>query len=297
MAWRSPTVRAEDSSVVILGDNTDSPISIGIPPATLPGIIKAATKPLEDLTDQQRRNLELLCVQLEVSAGALRGFLLAIGEANIPIERQPAKLAEIATRHKDLLARLEATSSTDPEVQRLKTEARTALDAGDFTRTEELLNRAKARDLLVIEQMRATMEWMQAALDARRLSAAEAAAANGALMMTQIRYPEAARYYAEAVGLTPGTYPDPLSDLLTGWAAAAWRAGDYPTAVGRDLLDGRDRAPPRSRRPGVAVARGERRPAPRWTGEPGARWAREALSGGRAGLRAGEESLERRRPP
>ena len=116
-------------------------------------------------------------------------------------------------------------------MQRLKAEARTALNAGDFTRTEELLNRAKARDLLVIEQIWATMERMQAALDARRLSAAEAAAANGALMMTRIRYAEAARYYAEAVGLTPETYPDPLSDLLTGWVAAAWRAGDYPTAV------------------------------------------------------------------
>ena len=228
MAWRSPTVRAEDSSVVILGDNTDSPISIGIPPAALPGIIKAATKPLEDLTDQQRRDLELLRAQFEVSAGALRGFLLAIGEADVPIERQPAKLAEIATRHKDLLARLEATSSTDPEVQRLKAEAREALDAGDFGRTEELLNRAKARDLLVIEQIRATMERMQAALDARRLSAAEAAAENGALMMTQLRYADAARYYAEAVGLTPETHPDALSDRLRAWIEAAWRAGDFP---------------------------------------------------------------------
>ena len=103
-------------------------------------------------------------------------------------------------------------------MQRLKTEARGALDAGDFTRTEELLNQAKARDLLVIERMRATMERMQAALDARQLSAAEAAAANGDLMMTRLCYAAAVPYYAEAVGLTPETYPEPLSERLTGWA-------------------------------------------------------------------------------
>ena len=56
------------------------------------------------------------------------------------------------------------------------------------------------------------MERLQADLDARKLSAAEAAAENGDLMMTQIRYADAARYYAEAAGLTPETYPEPLSD-------------------------------------------------------------------------------------
>jgi tetratricopeptide (TPR) repeat protein len=149
----------------------------------------------------------------------------------VPVEQQAAKLAEIATRYKNLLAQLEATSSTDPEVQRLKAETRTALDAGDFGRTEELLNQAKARDLLALEQMRAVTERMQAGLDARRLSAAGVAAEHGDLMMTQIRYAEAARYYAEAVGLTPETHPDLLSDRLTGWAEAAWRVGDYPTAM------------------------------------------------------------------
>jgi tetratricopeptide (TPR) repeat protein len=226
----SRPVSAEHFSVAAGGD-IKGPVNIGIPSSELPGIIKAATKDLKDLTAKQRRDLKLLRAQLEVSASALRSFLLAIGEADMPVEQQPAKLAEIATRHKDLLARLEATSSTDPEVQRLKAEARAALDAGDFGRAEELLNRAKARDLLVIEQMRATMERLQAALDARQLSAAEAAGANGDLMMTQIRYAEAARYYAEAVGLTPEKYAEQLSERLTDWVGAAWRAGDYPSAL------------------------------------------------------------------
>jgi tetratricopeptide (TPR) repeat protein len=94
-----------------------------------------------------------------------------------------------------------------------------------------LLNQAKARDLSAIEQMQAAIERMQAALDARQLSAAEAAAENGDLMMTQIRYAEAARYYAEAVGLTPEKYAEQLSDRLTDWALAAQDAGDYRTGL------------------------------------------------------------------
>ena len=72
---------------------------------------------------------------------------------------------------------------------------------------------------------------MQADLDARKLSAAEAAAQNGDLMMTQIRYADAARYYAEAVGLTPETHADQLSERLRAWAEAAWRAGDFPAGL------------------------------------------------------------------
>jgi tetratricopeptide (TPR) repeat protein len=213
------------------GNITGSTINIGIPYSELPGIIQAATKPLEDLTDKQRQDLELLRVQLEVSAGALRSFLLNLGEADVPVEQVPAKLEEIAQRYKDLLVQLQKTSSTDPEVQWLKGEARAALDTGDFARAEELLNQAKARDLSAIEQMRAAIERMQADLDARQLSAAEAAAENGALMMAQLRYAEAAHYYAEAVGLTPERYAEQLSARLTGWALAAQAAGDYGTGL------------------------------------------------------------------
>ena len=134
-------------------------------------------------------------------------------------------------RCKNLLAQLETTSSTDPEVQRLKEEARAALDAGDFARTEELLNQAKARDLAAIEQMQAAMTRLQADLDARQLSVAEAAAQNGDLMMTQIRYADAARYYAEAVDVTPKTRADYLSERLRAWTLAAWRAGDFPAGL------------------------------------------------------------------
>ncbi len=200
-------------------------VNIGIPPSQLPAIIAAATKPLQDLTEAQRHELDDIRAKLEVSEGALQGFLRTIGAVVVPPEKQAGQLLEIAQRHKELLAQLESANSSDPEVQQLKEQARQALDNGDFARTEELLNQAKARDLAAIEQM-------QANLDARKLSAAASAAENGDLMMTLLRYADAGRYYAEAVKLTPEQSAELLSSRLMDWAIAARRAGDYPTAVG-----------------------------------------------------------------
>jgi tetratricopeptide (TPR) repeat protein len=169
--------------------------------------------------------------ELGVTDEALASFFAIVERERVPRDELEPTLKEIARRYKELLARLEAPASTDPEVQRLKEEAREALRRGDFARTEAQLNRAKAIDLAAVERMRAAMAQMQAALDARSLSAAEAAGQNGALMMTQLRYADAARYYAEAVGLTPERYAGPLSDRLTDWAWAAWRVGDYPSAL------------------------------------------------------------------
>jgi tetratricopeptide (TPR) repeat protein len=162
--------------------------------------------------------------ELGVTDEALASFFAVVERERVPRHELEPTLKEIARRYKELLARLETTGSTDPEVQRLKGQARDALHAGDFDRAEELLNQSKARDLLAIERM-------EADLDARKLSAAEAAAENGDLMMTQIGYAEAARYYAEAVELTPEKYPEQLSARLTNWALAAQDAGDYQPAL------------------------------------------------------------------
>jgi tetratricopeptide (TPR) repeat protein len=211
------------SGIAACGDIQARDIIVGLTPAEVRELMRELFA--QDSAAVQK--VEELSKRLGVTEPALKHFLSDLGQGDVPIEELPSRLAEIATHHKDLLARLEATNSTDPEVQRLKAQAREALDIGDFARTEELLNQAKARDLSAIEQMRATMERMQAALDARQLSAAEAAAENGDLMMTRIRYADAARYYAEAVGLTPEKYAEQFSRRLTDWAMALSAAGDY----------------------------------------------------------------------
>ena len=213
--------------VAACGDIQARDIIVGLTPAEVRELMRELFA--QDSAAVQK--VEELSKQLGVTEPALKRFLSDLGQGDVPIEELPSRLAEIAKRYKNLLAQLETTSSTDPEVQRLKGEARSALDAGDFARTEELLNRAKARDLAAIEQMQAAVVRLQADLDARQLSAAEAAAQNGDLMMTQIRYADAARYCAEAVGLTPETRADYLSERLRAWAIAARRAGDFPTGL------------------------------------------------------------------
>lgn len=159
-----------------------------------------------------------------MSAGALDNFLRDIGETGAPSEEQAARLTEIAKRYKELLGQLEASGSADPEVRRLKAEARTALDRGDFAQAEALLNQAKTLDLAAAAQM-------QADVDARMYSAAEAAAGNGDLMMAQLRYVDASKYYEEAKQILPDNMNSTFGVYLIKLGLAKRFAGKYNEAI------------------------------------------------------------------
>lgn len=187
--WRPRPVSAEGGKATAGGDSK-APIDIGVAPAKLPAIIEAVTSPPKDLTDAHRRelerDLESARARLGMSAGALDQLLRDIGEAAVPPEQQPECLAEIASRHKDLLARIARTASGDPSVREYG-EARAAIEAGEYNWAEQLLNEVKTA----------------AVGNARRRRAAEAAAENGELAMTRLRYRRAAAYFAEAADLLP----------------------------------------------------------------------------------------------
>jgi class 3 adenylate cyclase/tetratricopeptide (TPR) repeat protein len=225
---------ATDCVSAVGGSVTNSTVSVvcGIPYEQFSQLMALAVSGRPGAYTELLQRLDALVpASSQVRVQAIARFFAIVGEASVPPEQLEAKLVEIAQRYQELLARVETPSSTDPAVQQLKEQARAALEAGDFARAEELLNQAKARDLAAIEQMQAALQRLEADLEARQLSAAEAAAANGDLMMTRIRYAEAARYYAEAVGLTPEKYAEQLSGRLTDWAVAAQDAGDYRTGL------------------------------------------------------------------
>jgi hypothetical protein len=111
----------------------------GIPPDQLPTIIEAATSDWKRLTDEQRKIITELGSKLDVSAGALLAFFRTLGEAEVPPERQEAKLVEIAERYKQLVAQVAAAPGDDPEVAKLKGEVKAALDAGELERADDLL--------------------------------------------------------------------------------------------------------------------------------------------------------------
>jgi len=61
-----------------------------------------------------------LATELGVHQGAVRTFLRVLGEKQVPVKELPAKLAEIAERHKSLLRRFDSIGSTNTDVQTLK---------------------------------------------------------------------------------------------------------------------------------------------------------------------------------
>ncbi len=147
----------------------------------------------------------------------------------------PAVRAEIAARHQDLLAWIGRTASGDPRARELE-EARAAIEAGEYHWAEQLLNEAKTA----------------AVGDARRpRAAAEAAAENGELAMSRMRYRQAATYFAEAADLLPGNSDEVLAVYLDRQGVAAWRGGD-------------DGAAARAHRAALATRERVRAPDDRW---------------------------------
>jgi tetratricopeptide (TPR) repeat protein len=237
---------ARDCASAVGGNVTNSTVNVvcGIPHEQVHEFMRLAVsgRPA-DYTELLQRLDALIPATSRLRAEALARFFAILGEADVSPERLTDRLVTIAEHYQMLLAQLDAPGSSDPHVQRLNEQAREALQAGDFARTEELLNQAKSRDLSAIEQMRAAMEQMPAKLEARQLSAAENAAKNGTLMMTRLRYREAGGYFAEAVDLLPEGSDELRADYLNQQGTATWHGGDYRTAVQahRAALDIRER--------------------------------------------------------
>src|SRR5690242_10743851 len=113
-----PKVSADHGSIAAGRD-------IGILPAQLPAILKAATDPLERLNAAQRDTIAELGRQLGSTQEQILGFFRIIGEAGIAVEVFPGKLVEIAERYQALVAQA-AAPSDDPETARLKVELHAA---------------------------------------------------------------------------------------------------------------------------------------------------------------------------
>jgi hypothetical protein len=72
--------------VAIGGNLVGSPVTIGIPPEQLPGIIEAATKDWRNLSDQQKQTIDTLQDKLGVNEDALKAFFAILGEKEVPVE-------------------------------------------------------------------------------------------------------------------------------------------------------------------------------------------------------------------
>lgn len=192
------------------GDIRDSTITIGLTPEQVKETMLAIAR--QESTAQAK--LQELSQKLQTTEGALIGFFRILEETDAPLERLPAKLEEIARRHKETLQRMAALAVEDPEIGALVRQAREAVDRGDYDRANALLTRAEEAELAAIERAEAVVKDAQEAVRRRKLSAAAVRAERGGIAMTRLRYREAADHFRAAANLVPaGRHPRRLPRL------------------------------------------------------------------------------------
>ena len=207
-------VRADTGSISIGGSVTGSTVIIGIPQEKVDELVRDAKRPLEDLTAQQRENIALLKEKLDLNERQLRAALGILGENDVPPERLPAKLVEIAESFKALKATALAQPGDDPKIAALKADAQKAIDAGELAKADALLADVEA------EQRRAH--------DRLAMNEAETSARRGDIAITRLRYREAATHFANAAAVFPpkSLYGDKRISYLQNQAAALFQQGD-----------------------------------------------------------------------
>jgi tetratricopeptide (TPR) repeat protein len=230
------------------GDIRDSTITIthGLTPEEVKETMLAIAR--QESTAHAK--LQELSQKLQTTEGALIGFFRILEETDVPLERLPAKLEEIARRHKDTLQRMAALAVEDPEIEALVGQARGAVDRGDYDRANALLTRAEETELAAIERAEAVMNEAQEAVRRRRLSAAAVRAEQGGIAMTRLRYREAADHFRAAANLVPAAEGDTRAAYLDRHANALYTEGNeqganaalgQAIALYRQLLEARTR--------------------------------------------------------
>ena len=123
------------------GDIRDSTITIGLTPKQVRELVDKILAEADADTTQVVK----LATELGVTQGAVTTFLRTLGEKDIPIEELPAKLGEIAKRHRNLLAQIEQVRSASPDVQAIKDQAKATVEQGNYDRAEDLLDQSRGR--------------------------------------------------------------------------------------------------------------------------------------------------------
>jgi len=144
-----------------------------------------------------------LSEKYHVTKSALKSFFKILEQKQVPSEDLDSTLREIAKRYKELLAKVDTLKSNDEAIKLLITQAKQALENGEFDKAESLFNQAKKQSIESAKRRLALIKEQQAIAEQELLLAAESAAANGQLKESQLAYEEVGDYYQEAADLLP----------------------------------------------------------------------------------------------
>ena len=169
--------------------------------------------------DVHMTSLEQLAKRLDIHPGALARIMRVISDQNSPTAELDRRLYEVFLQQNKLVDRLGASSSDDPEVQRLRSNAARAVELGDFDLADTLLMEAQDVDVRAVEGQ-------SEARDRRLLSRAETLARRGVLARARLKYPAAASYFAQSAALVPESALAKRWDYLIEQASALYALGN-----------------------------------------------------------------------
>jgi hypothetical protein len=217
--------------VAVGGNIENSPISIinNQDPAVLTAITKTFTDQIAATADAKAKaeaKAAKLAQKLGFTTSAVAEFFKTLGEQNVPQEKIPVRLTEIATHFAQTRHELAALEPDDPHAAELARGAKSALDAGRLSEADNLLARAKEAELAAFSLAHELGRKVQAAQDRHALNAAKLLAGRGNTALTQLRYTDAAQQFKEAAALVPPGYPHESADYLHRRAYPLYRDGD-----------------------------------------------------------------------
>ena len=205
-----------DCSNVTRGDVRDSTITIvcGMPLADVVELVRLAASPRAGDRQALIARLDALVpAKSRFRIEAIARFFEILGEAPVESEKLADRFAEIATRHKRLLERVQLLNAADPQVAELRDAASAAIEAAEYDQADALLADAEAAELKAMRRL-------QAALEERALSAAAIRTQRGELARTKLDYRMAASHFSAATELVPAGHDDMRTDYLLRQASA-----------------------------------------------------------------------------
>ena len=198
-----------------------------------PAVLAAMTKTFADqmaasseAKAQAEGKAAELATKLGFTSAAVVEFFKILGEQDVPEEKVPARLIEVAIHFAQTRDALATLAPDDPHTAELARSAKEVLDSGRLTEADILLDQAREGELAALRQASELKQKAQEAEDRHALNAAKLLAGRGNIALTQLRYVEAAEHFKQATVLVPSGHPDELADYLHRQADALYRQGD-----------------------------------------------------------------------
>jgi tetratricopeptide (TPR) repeat protein len=226
-AQERPSVHAEQGGIAAGGSVIGNTIN-----QENPETLKLLAKSLadKDVSEEKHREAEVKMAELAAKLGftsqAVTRFFEILGEQNVPEEKAPLRLIEIATRFAATRDQLAALEPDDPHAAELAKQAKDALDKGQLAEADALLGRAMESEAAAFREAGKLKQQAQEAEDKHALNLAKMEASQGNIALTQWRYTEAAQRFAEAAAKVPAGHEDERWKYLTAEAEALYRQGD-----------------------------------------------------------------------